>query len=164
MPRLKQGNATFAPTVVYRYILGEDGDWNLIETFEDATVRDNGDAGVLRLPQAMLRAYSNDPDFFGDEDYQDDNGIYVQTKKEAEQYARYYDSKKVQQYVMDCDGDIALKRIMATVVGKYSWGHASEDWTVLTVYNKEDDEWDGWGFGNEPLRFEKWSVRLRKED
>lgn len=163
--RAKKGNATYAPTSVVRSVLDASGRWEDIETFEDATVRDNGDGGgMLRTPQAMLRAYSNDPDFFGDEDYQAGNGIYVQTVAEAKRFAKYYESKKVEQFVMDCDSDIALKRLMATVVSKHSYGHASEEWIVLTSYNKAEDEWDGWGYGNEGLRYERWYVHLRGED
>lgn len=159
MPRLTMGNATYAPSSVTRSILTHEG-WKELETYEDATVRDNGEGGILRAPQAMLRAYSNDVNFYGDEDYQRGNGIHVQTKTEAKQFARYYESKEVQQYVMDCDGDIALKRVMGTVISKHDFGHFAQEWIVVVGYDKHDDDWDGFG-GMDALRYERWYVRLR---
>jgi hypothetical protein len=148
---------------VTRYAL-EGREWKQVEKYEDAIVRDQGEGGFLRVPQAMLRAYSNDPNFFGDEDYQQGNGIHVQTKAEAKRFAAYYEADEVQQYVMDCDGDIALKRIMATVLSKHSYGGGSEEWIVI-VEKGDDNEWDGFGYLNDnpPLRYERWYVKLRKE-
>jgi len=159
---MTKGDATYSPSIVLRYSAGKGGNWDLIEEFEDATVRDNGSDAWLRVPQAMLRAYSNDPDFFGDEDYQAGNGIHVQNDAQAKRHAEYFETGNVMHFVMDCDNDIALKRIMGTVISKFSFGHGVEDWIVLTQYNEDDDEWNGWGGLNEPLRYEKWSVRLRE--
>lgn len=108
-------------------------------TYTDATVQSLGEDHFLHAPNAMLRAYANDPDFFGDEDYQRGNGIRVSKRKDT-----------WPGYVIDCDGDIALKRTVGIVLGHDSFGHGSERWVVLV---RDKDEHDS-------LHIERWDVSL----
>lgn len=140
------GTQTYASTKVSRYLLDEQNNWVLVETFTDATVRDQGQGGLLRAEQAMLRAYSNDPDFFGDEKYQRGNGIYVVNAKQAK---NYFNDPDMEGWVMDCDGDIALKRIMMdAVVSRYNFGHGHMEYVGVVG---EDDGWD-----LRKIHLEKW--------
>lgn len=167
MPKLTKGNAEYCKTKVVRQILNparykERGapQWLTVAEYNDALVRDQGESGELRAPQVMLRAYTNDPNEFWDEEYQNGNGIYVQTKKEAAEFARYYEDPKVQQYVMDCDGDIALLRISGYLLNRHNFGSGHELLTVLVSYEAEKKEWNGWG-SDQRLRPEQWSVSLK---
>jgi hypothetical protein len=114
----------------------------------------------------MLRAYSNDPDFFGDEDYQagqrNPRPDCVAEAREVRHLLR--SSKKVQQYVMDCDSDIALKRIRATVVARHSYGHGSEEWIVRHVLRQAGRRMGRMGmWSRDGLRYET-VVRERIRD
>lgn len=131
-----------------------------IEKYDDATVRDQGENRLYGgAPAAMLRAYSNDPDFFGDEDYQRGNGIHVLSPSAAKRY----NSPDMAGFVIDCDFDIALRRVEGIVLNKFSYGHGTDDWTMLVGYDKDDDEW-GRGYRADNWRIETWRVELRKEE
>lgn len=163
----KVGNAEYTKTKVTRQILNPDRyrernapQWLTVAEYGDALVRDQGESGELRMPQVMLRAYTNDPDEFWDEEYQAGNGIHIQTKQEAKEFATYYDDPKVQQYVMDCDGDIAIQRVMGYLLKRISYGGGREDLLVLVSHEAEKDEWNGWG-SDRNVRIEQWSIRLK---
>lgn len=148
----KMGNRRYSPTQVKRYVLTNGVQWELAETFEDATVRDNGESGFLRVPQAMLRAYSNDVAKY---DSHDEHFVCIG------QHAEYY-GKSSEGFVLDCDGDIALYRILGNVLSKHSYGHCAEEWVVQVSAEPDDDgnlEYNGWGDDN-VMRVERWIVGL----
>lgn len=175
----KVGNAEYTKTKVTRQILNParyssrtEPYWITKAEYGDALVRDQGaESGALRLPEVMLRAYTNDPDEFWDEEYQQGNGIHVQTKQEAKEFAAYYEDPKIQQYVMDCDNDIALQRVMGYLLKRSNYGGGREDLLVLVSFEdkgpwgsgtREVNEWTGFG-DDANVRIEQWSIRLKDE-
>lgn len=125
----------YSPTSVSVYALNK-WNWEKVVDYDDATVADIGNDGYLNAPQATLRAYSSDPGFFGDQEYQDGNGIHI--GKDG--------------MVYDCDMGLALNRTTGIVLSSSSWGHGSADYFVLII---ED---------NGKMRVEKWMVYIRDEN
>lgn len=105
----------------------------------------------------MIRAYSNDVNFYGDEEYQSGNGIGVWTQEQADEY----DYGFVVGAVYDCDGDLALKRILMTVLSKHNHGHGHIVYTGLV--SEEDGEYTGWGGFQNP-RMERWTAYIPEEE
>lgn len=138
----------YSPTQVKRRILGSGHQWIDLETYTDATVRDQGSDGFLDAPTAMLRAYAPDVSFFGDP-----SEYMVVDEKLAQHYG-----DEMLGMVIDVDGDIALRRILGIVLSKHSFGHGNERWTVL-VGRESDGEWNGWD-GMRELRPEQWWVEI----
>lgn len=138
------GNRRYSPTKVRRRL----DDDTLVAEYPDATVRDSGESGRLRLPTAMLRAYSND---LAANDPHGENFVCVGDL--VEHYG-----KGLEGYVLDCDGDVALERIQGFVLSKDSFGHGVEWWQVL-VSQDDEGEWNGWGDGSN-LRIERWEVAI----
>lgn len=161
MAAKKLGSKRYSPTKVTRSVLSatEYGRFEPVASYDDATVRDNGENGILGAPQVMLRAYSNDPEFYGDEDYLSGNGIGVVT------------SGRDKGWVMDCDSDVALERIMMTVLSTHNHGHSQIEYTGIVNFSKETTwgngtreikEWDGFG-DNRTVRIERWVINLHPD-
>ena len=161
----------YSPQKVYRFVMHAGDAPELVATYDDATVRDQGKDGWLSAPQAMLRAYSNDPEFFGSEDYRLGNGIGTWTQEDQVEYVKGNPSGKndfTVGVVYDCDSDLALKRIMMNVViSTYNFGHGSFEY--IGFVSKSDDpdrrgdEYDGWGYKGDH-RVEKWRVVVASEE
>lgn len=139
------GNGRYSPTLVRRYV-----DDTLVCEYPDATVRDQGESGRLRLPQAMLRAYSNDVSVNNEHD---EHFVCIRPD-----HVKHY-GEGFKGFVLDCDGDIALERILGVVLSKHSFGHGHERWSVLVSQN-DDGGWDGWGSDSDPQRIERWEVSI----
>lgn len=156
----------YARTEVTRYVLNKKHrpPWIEVEHFTDAKVQATGEDGYTDAPQAMIRAYSPNVEFYGDEDYRNGNGIWVCDKEGTKHYGEDYVG-----LVLDCDGDLALRRILGTVLSHRSFGDGDDNYTVLTnrtpERNRGDEkfEWDGWGWSDE-YRIEQWQVRFHKEE
>lgn len=162
----------YSPQQVDRYVVNVGAVDELVARYLDATVRDQGTGNWLQAPQAMLRAYSNDPEFYGDEEYRQGNCIKVWTQEAQDKYtdpsnkyAGRADTYSVGA-VYDCDGDLALKRIMMNVVvSTHNYGHGSMDYVGFV--NKADnpdrkgEEYDGLGFSNSEFRIERWRLYYR---
>lgn len=149
---------TYSPTKVTRSLFDtESYFWKELETYMDATVRDNGADGFLKAPQAMLRAHPNTAKLQKEWDEHDEWFMC-----EGDLVKHY--GKELEGYVLDCDGDVALLRIMGTVISHRSWGHGSEEFVVLVTDADEDGSWDGFGMArSDKMRFEQWVVRLKKD-
>jgi hypothetical protein len=156
----------YAPTTVRRSIYS-DGTWVEIESYDDATVQSVGQNHRLDAKEAMLRAYSPDPldeSVYGDEEEREGAGVHLNTSE------HYGESAKG--YVLDCDGDIAVKRIMMNAVLSVSdYGHGDLTYTGIVSFEdvgawgsgtREVNEWTGFG-GLEQIRLEQWSVRIKKD-
>jgi hypothetical protein len=164
----------YSPQKVTRYIAGKGASSDeLICVYEDATVRDQGTgSNFLRANEAMLRAYSNDPEFFGDEDYREGNGISIWT---AEDQARHlkgggHPDDFVVGAVYDCDSDLAIKRItMNVVISSFHYGHGAMEYVGFVSKSdypvRRGEEFDGFGYGDgDVYRIERWRVGIAAED
>lgn len=165
MATKKSGDKRYSPTEVVRSIY-QDGRWVEIERYDDATVQDMDGDRRLGSKQAMLRAYSPDPtdDLYGDEQEREGAGVHLNS-------GNVY-GKDLQGYVLDCDGDVAVKRIvMNAVVSSHNFGHGSFEYTGIIGFEdvgvwgsgtREVNEWTGFG-GLEQIRLEQWRVRLKDD-
>ena len=146
----------YSPTKVTRMIFDtETQHWAELKIYEDATVRDQGTNNLVDAPFAMLRAYTPDINYYP-QDYQKGNGLWW-SEEEG--------------YLLDCDHDIQLERISGIVLGRYSFGHGSERWTVLVSkdrYGEREerglDPWNDASPYDKEHRFEEWHVMLAKEE
>lgn len=163
--KLKAGDKRYSPTVVVRSVC-QDGLWVEIERYDDATIQDLDRNYRLGSKQAMLRAYSPDPedDLYGGEEEREGAGVHLNTSS-------HY-GKDLKGYVLDCDGDIAVKRVvMNGVLSVSNWGHGSIEYVGVVDFEdvgawgsgtREVNEWTGFG-DLEQIRLEQWRVRLKAE-
>lgn len=162
----KIGDKRYSPSSVVRSVY-KDVRWVEIERYDDATVQDLDSDRRLGSKQAMLRAYSPDPEdtfVYGDEEEREGAGVHLNT---SDHYG-----KDLQGYVLDCDGDVAVKRIvMNAVIASYNYGHGSLEYTGIVGFEdvgawgsgtREVNEWTGFG-DLEQIRLEQWRVRLKED-
>jgi len=153
----------YSPTRVTRSVL-KNGRWEQIEEYDDATVQDIDRERRLGSAQVMLRAYSPDPtneSVYGNEEEQLGAGVHLNT-------SNHY-GKEMKGYVLDCDGDIAVKRIvMNGVLAVDNQGHGAQTYTGIVSFEeigawgsgtREVKEWTGFGDLGQ-VRLEQWDVYL----
>lgn len=150
----KHGTRRYSPTRVTRQVFDpKTYQWATGENYGDATVQDLGSDGMLDSPRAMLRAYSNDPE------WHNPHGEHFVCDDET---VKHY-GQSLRGYVLDADGDVALYRVMGHMLSRHAFGHAHERYTVLVSYEPARDDWNGWG-NMEKLRIERWTVMLAEPD
>jgi hypothetical protein len=163
----EHGTFVYTNTMVYRYKMDDGHNWIQVEEYPDATVRDQGVGNVLRVPEAMLRAYSNDPDMG---DHWGEHHLI--TQQYADQMIENYPGQRdywqgVVGQVVDADTDLALQRVMMEVISFHNHGHGNMDYTGIVTgeidYDTNEVRYTGWGSYNN-MRIEKWSIRPKKAE